>query len=394
MANAKPAPIYLDYQATTPTDPRVVDAMLPWFAQHFGNPHSSEHAHGWTAAEAVDRARAEVAALIGAKAKEIVFTSGATESNNLAIKGAAHHRRQAEGRTRVVTVATEHKCVLESCARLGREGFDVVVLGVDREGRLDLSHLEAAVDGDTALVTVMAANNEIGVLHPLAEIAEIAHRAGAWLHTDAAQAVGKVPVDVAEQDIDLLSISGHKIYGPKGIGALYVRRRPRISLEPQMDGGGQEKGVRSGTLAPALCVGLGKACALAAAEFEAEAERLAVLRDRFLDRVRTAAPDLEVNGPARDRLAGNLSITVPGVDSDELMAALDGVSVSSGSACSSGARDSSHVLRAIGRDPAAREATLRIGFGRFTTEEEVDAAAGVVVAACGRLRGAARRAAV
>lgn len=378
-SNRADLPIYLDYQATTPCDPRIVEAMIPFFSNTFGNPHSFDHRHGWDAEEAVEASRRQVAKLIRAKVRDIVFTSGATESNNLAIKGAARWRRREEGRNRVITLATEHKCVLESAARLEREGFDVTILPVHPNGLIDLDKLDDALDARVAIVSVMAANNEIGTLQPLSEIADRVHRVGGWFHSDAAQAFGKVPLHVDSMGIDLMSISGHKIYGPKGIGALFVRgRNPKVSLEPLMDGGGQERGLRSGTLAPALCVGLGVAADLASREMEAEAERVAELRDTLWHRLKSVRPDLSLNGDLEHRLPGNLNVTVPGIESSELLAALDGLSVSGGSACSSGAQSGSHVLQALGHDPGIVAAGLRIGLGRFTTPAEIDQAAALL----------------
>ncbi|MFO1058761.1 MAG: cysteine desulfurase family protein [Dongiaceae bacterium] len=374
LPNQPVRPVYLDYQATTPTDPRVLQAMLPYFSEAFGNPHSAQHRYGSEAEAAVERARAEVAGLIGAEPNEIVFTSGATESNNLALIGALRFRRAqpAAPRDHLVTVATEHKCVLEAARAAEAEGARLTILPVEPDGRLDPERLAAALDERTALVSVMAANNETGVLQPLAEIAAIAHRHGAWLHTDAAQAAGKVPLDVAADGIDLLSLSGHKIYGPKGIGALYVRRRPRVRLVPLIHGGGQERGLRSGTLPTPLCVGLGAAAALAGAEMAEEAARLGRLRDRLLAGLRAAIPDLQVNGSLAHRLPGNLNLAIPGVDADALLAGLPELALSTGSACSSAAVEPSYVLRAIGLDEAAARGSLRIGLGRFSTEAEVD----------------------
>jgi cysteine desulfurase len=385
--NRPQEPIYLDYQATTPTDPRVVDAMLPWFTRHFGNPHSAEHKIGWDAAEAVDRARDAIAAEVGAKGRDILFTSGATESNNLAIKGVGRFRRAEEGRDRIVTVASEHKCVLESAARLEREGFEVARLGIGREGLVDPEALGDALDERVALVSVMAVNNEIGVIQPLAELAERAHAVGAWFHTDAAQGFGKIALDVDAHGIDLMSISGHKIYGPKGIGALYMRRRkPKVQLEPLMDGGGQEKGLRSGTVPAPLAIGLGKAAEIASREREAEAERLLGLRERLLARLEAGIEGLFLNGDRDHRIAGNLNVTIPGLEGQELMAALDGLAVSSGSACSSGAPGASHVLQALGLEAGKVAASIRLGLGRFTTEEEVERAADLLVEAANRLK--------
>jgi cysteine desulfurase len=384
--NARPQAIYLDYQATTPTDPRVVEAMLPWFTERFGNPHSDEHGYGWDAEEAVERARGEVAAILGAEARELVFTSGATESNNLAIKGAARFRRRHEGRDRVVTLASEHKCVLESVRALEREGFAVEVLPVRPDGLVDLHALAAALDERTAVVSVMAVNNEIGTIQPLAEIAAAVHAVGGWLHVDAAQAVGKIETNVRALGIDLLSVSGHKLYGPKGIGALYVRRRPRVRLEPLFDGGGQERGLRSGTLPTPLCVGLGEACRLAAAEMADEAERLAALRARFLDALTARLGPLAINGTMEARVAGNLNLRFPGAPADKVMQAVPELAVSTGSACSSAAVEPSYVLRALGLDDAQAACSLRIGFGRQTGAGEVERAAELLGQAVERVR--------
>ncbi len=378
------APVYLDYQATTPTDRRVVEAMLPWFTEKFGNPGSITHAYGREAAAAVETARAELAALIGAEPREIVFTSGATEANNLAIKGAAHFHRE-HGRDHVVTVATEHKCVLESCLALEREGFRRTVLPVDSQGIVDMAALAAAIDERTAVVSVMAANNEIGVLQPIAEIGALCRERGALFHSDAAQAVGKVPVDVEAMKIDLLSISGHKLYGPKGIGALYVRRRPRARLAPLFDGGGQERGLRSGTLPTPLCVGLGATARIARAEMADEARRLLALRRRFLTGILARLPEVRLNGDPVRRLPGNLNLSFPGVPAPALMEACPGLALSTGSACSAAEIEPSYVLRALGLGEAVAGTTLRIGLGRYTTEADVDFAVDTLAAAARRL---------
>lgn len=378
-------PVYLDYQATTPTDPRVVEAMLPYFTEAFGNPHSISHRFGMAAGEAVHRARAQVARAIGADPKEIIFTSGATESNNLAIKGTGRFNRAQ--RSHIVTSVTEHKCVLESCRALEQEGFTVTWLPVQPNGLIDLEQLAAAVSDQTLLVSVMAANNEIGTLQPLAEIGAICRRKGAYFHTDAAQAVGKIPLDVAAMGIDLLSVSGHKLYGPKGIGALYVRRRPRIRLEPLFSGGGQERGLRSGTLPSPLCVGLGIACEIAVNEMGEEATRLRRLRNRLLDGLVARLERVYVNGDLDQRLAGNLNVCFAGIDSEELMARLGDLAMSSGSACTSASIEPSYVLRALGLDPAAAHASVRFGLGRFTTEHEIDFAIERLVAEVERQRG-------
>ncbi len=365
-------PIYLDNQATTPCDPRVVQAMLPWFTEQFGNPHSAEHVMGRTAEAAVEAARGQVAALIGAEPREIVFTSGATESNNIAIKGAARFARRAgDPRRRVITLATEHKCVLESVADLAEEGFEPVVLPVRADGLLDPDTLRAALAEPTLLVSVMAVNNETGVIQDIAALAAIARQAGALFHSDAAQGAGKIALDVA--GIDLMSLSGHKIYGPKGIGALYVRRRPRVRLAPLFSGGGQERGLRSGTLATPLIVGLGEAARLAMAELAEDAARIAVLRARM--QAGLAPLGARLNGSAAARIAGNLNLTFPAARAADLMAACPDLCVSTGSACTSAAIEPSHVLRAMGLTEDAAARTLRIGIGRFTSAADIDAAA-------------------
>ena len=379
-------PVYLDNQATTPCDPRVLQAMLPWFCERFGNPHSVEHAMGRQAEAAVEQARAQLAALIGAEPRELVFTSGATESNNIAIKGAARHAAATgETRRRVVTVATEHKCVLESVADLRAEGFEPVVLAVRPDGLLDPAVLAEALAVPTLLVSVMAVNNETGVVQDLAGLAAMARSAGALFHTDAAQGVGKIPLDVAAMGIDLMSISGHKIYGPKGVGALYVRRRPRVRLAPLFSGGGQERGLRSGTLPTPLIVGLGEAAGLAQAEMAAEAPRLAVLRDGLAERLQALVPGLVVNGSRTSRIAGNLNVTFPAATASALMAAVPELCVSTGSACSSAEIEPSYVLRALGLSDAAAGRTLRIGIGRFTSPADIDFAAAALAAAHQRI---------
>ena len=378
--------VYLDNQATTPVDPRVLDAMLPYFREEFGNPHSIQHAMGRRADAAVERAREQVAALIGAEAREIVFTSGATESNNLAIKGAVRFARNKQGRNHVVTAATEHKCVLESARRLESEGVTVTVLPVGRDGHVDLDRLRAAITERTALVSFMAVNNEIGVIAPLAEIGALCRERGVLFHTDAAQAVGKIPVDVEAMTIDLLSISGHKLYGPKGIGALYVRRRPRVRLEPLIDGGGQERGMRSGTLPTPLIVGLGAACEIAGQELAAEAERLLTLRRRLYDGLAARLTGVALNGDPERRIPGNLNISFEGIEAETLLARLDDVAVSSGSACTSASVEPSYVLRALGLPDALANASLRFGLGRFTTAADVDYAVGRIAEGVEALR--------
>ncbi|MCZ6781884.1 MAG: aminotransferase class V-fold PLP-dependent enzyme [Proteobacteria bacterium] len=371
-------PIYLDHQATTPVDPRVLDAMLPFFREDFGNAASRSHVFGWRAEAAVEEARETVAAVIGARPNEVVFTSGATESNNLAIKGAARALRP--DRTHLITVATEHHAVLDPVRRLEGEGFQVTVLGVDPDGLVDPTELAAAITERTALVSVMAANNEIGVLQPLAEIGRVCRERGVWLHTDAAQAVGKIPVAVDELGVDLLSISGHKVYGPKGVGALFVRgRRPRVRLEPLFDGGGHERSLRSGTLPVPLIVGLGRARAISVETMDEECARLAELRERLWKRLSSELGGVRINGHPEKRLAGNLNVSFEGVDGDRLLLALKDVAVSSGSACTSALPEPSHVLGALRVPPALARASLRFGIGRSNTAEEIDRAAARVV---------------
>lgn len=375
-------PVYLDNQATTRCDPRVLAVMLPWFSEHYGNPHSIEHVMGTAAEAAVEEARAQVAALIGAEPREVVFTSGATESNNIAIKGAARHAlRAGSDRRRIVTVVTEHKCVLESVADLQAEGFEPVFLPVRPDGLLDPDALRDALAVPTLLVSVMAVNNETGVVQDIPALAAIAKQAGALFHTDAAQGVGKVPIDVTGEKVDLLSVSGHKLYGPKGVGALFVRRRPRVRLAPLFSGGGQERGLRSGTLPAPLVIGLGEACRLAQAEMAEEAVRIAALRERLLQRLRAALPGVRVNATMAARLPGNLNLTFPAVTAAELMARAPDLCVSTGSACASAELEPSYVLRALGLPPEEAARSLRIGIGRFTSPADIDFAAAALAAA-------------
>ncbi|HZT19743.1 MAG TPA: IscS subfamily cysteine desulfurase [Dongiaceae bacterium] len=382
--NRPATPIYLDYQATTPTDPRVVEAMLPYFTQKFGNPHSRNHSFGWESEQAVERAREQVASIIGADPREVIFTSGATESNNLALKGVMHFHR--ERKNHLVTCVTEHKCVLDSARHLEMEGIEVTYLPVQPSGLVDLEKLSAAITPRTALVSIMAANNEIGVIQPLAEIGALCRARGVYFHTDAAQAVGKIPLDVEAMSIDLMSISGHKIYGPKGIGALYVRRRPRVRLEAMIHGGGQERGMRSGTLPTPLCVGLGEACAIAKAEMPEEAKRLEALRDRLYRGITGRLPEVYLNGDLEHRLPGNLNLSFAYVEGEGLMMGIKDLAVSSGSACTSASLEPSYVLRALGVDEELAHTSIRFGLGRFTTVDEVDWAVEQVVQAVTRLR--------
>jgi cysteine desulfurase len=363
-------PIYMDNHATTRLDPRVLEAMMPYLTDVYGNAASRSHSFGWTAEQAVETARAQVAKLIGASAREIVFTSGATESDNLAITGTIQAHA---GSAHIITQATEHKAVLDTCAWLEKQGTRVTVLPVDPDGRIRLDDLRRALDEKPILVAVLFANNEIGTIQPIDEIGALCHERGVLFHTDAAQAVGKIPIDVNRANIDLLSISGHKIYGPKGIGALYVRRHnPRVELAEQMHGGGHERGMRSGTLNVPGIVGLGAACAIAAAEMESEAARLTAMRDRLQAKLLAALDHVRVNGSQQHRLPGNLNMTFERVDSETLMMGVKEVALSSGSACTSAKIEPSHVLRALGLGEEAAHSSIRFGLGRFNTEEEVD----------------------
>ena len=363
-------PIYLDYHATTPTDPRVVDAMVPYFTDHFGNPASRHHAFGWAARDAVERARRQVADLIACDPREVYFTSGATESNNLAIKGVvdAHASRPAH----IVTAATEHRAVLDPCRRLEAQGARLTVVQPREDGIISVDVIERALTDDTVLVSVMAANNEIGVLQPVDEIAALTRERGLLFHTDAAQAIGKVPFSVGDLGVDLASLSGHKIYGPKGVGALFVRRRPRISLAPLLDGGGHERGLRSGTVNVPGVVGCGHAAQLCQEEMSTEAVRTASLRDRLRHGFEQRLGQIQINGSMECRLPNNLNIGFSGLEGESLFVGLDDVAVSSGAACTSANPEPSHVLRAIGVPDGLARASLRFGLGRWTTAEEID----------------------
>ena len=369
--------IYLDYQATTPLDPRVAAAMQPYWGPVFGNPHS-EHVFGWEAADGVDRANAAVAGLIGATPNEIVFTSGATEANNLAIQGVA--RSSGRRGNHIVTTAIEHKCVLHTALSLRRRGFDVDVISVQRDGLVDPKAVIDAVGDETALVSVMLANNEIGTLQPISEIGAFCQTHGIVMHTDAAQAVGKVPVDVSDLRVDLLSLSGHKLYGPKGIGALYVSRHCPLALEPLIIGGAQQSGLRAGTVPAPLAVGLGEACRLAQAELEADPQRNLALRDVFLATLKEAIPDLAVNGDLAHRLPGNLNLRLPGLDANSLLTTLQGqIAASTGSACNAGFIEPSYVLIALGLSMTEVNSSIRFGFGRFSNHDTVLKAAKLIV---------------
>ena len=361
-------PLYMDYHASTPVDPRALEAMLPYFTVHFGNAASRTHAFGWKADDAVEAARRQVAALIGASAKEIIFTSGATESNNLAIKGVAHALRP-KGQ-HIITVCTEHKAVLDSCKHLQKDGYEITCLPVDRDGLIDPDDLRHAITDRTVLISMMAANNEIGVLQPVREVGLIARERGVVFHCDAVQAVGKVPFDVNEIAVDLVSMTAHKMYGPKGAGALYVRKQDRkLELEPLMDGGGHERGLRSGTLNVPGIVGFGKAAEIARQDMDAESRRLRALRDRLLDALRARVPDLHVNGSMEHRLPNNLNVSFSGVAGEALLVGIGDICVSAGSACSSGSEEPPYVLKALGLDPDLARASIRFGLGRYTTEE-------------------------
>jgi cysteine desulfurase len=381
--------IYLDHHATTPVDARVLEAMLPFFSERFGNAASRQHRFGWDANDAVERARKQIATLIGAGSKEIVFTSGATEANNLAIKGVARAAQGAETsdgrRDHLVTIATEHKSVLDPLAALEEQGWRVTVVPVPASGIVDVNSVAGAITTRTALVSVMAANNEIGVLQPIRDIAAAAHANGALMHTDAVQALGKMAFDVEALDVDLASITAHKVYGPKGVGALYVRRKPRaVKIAAEIDGGGQERGMRSGTLNVPGIVGFGKAAEIARAEMPAESKRVAALRDRLLERLRAQNDGLAVNGSMAMRLPGNVNVSFAGVDGEALLVSLDDVAVSSGAACTQA--EPSHVLIALGLSKDRALASLRFGIGRSTTEADVDYAANKVSVVIARLR--------
>ena len=376
-------PIYLDYSATTPVDPRVAEKMIPYLVEKFGNPASRSHAFGWEAEAAVEEAREEVARLVGADPKEIVWTSGATESNNLALKGAAHF--YASKGKHVITVKTEHKAVLDTCRELERQGFEVTYLDVQDNGLIDLDAFKAALRADTILVSVMLVNNEIGVIQPIEEIGEICRGKGIIFHVDAAQATGKVDIDLAALKVDLMSFSAHKTYGPKGIGALFVRRKPRVRLEAQMHGGGHERGFRSGTLATHQIVGMGEAFRIAREEMVAENRRIRALRDRLLK----GLSDIEqvfINGDLEHRVAHNLNISFAYVEGESMLMAIKDLAVSSGSACTSASLEPSYVLRALGRDDELAHSSIRFTLGRFTTEEQIDYAVKLLHEKIGKLR--------
>jgi cysteine desulfurase len=377
-------PIYMDNHATTPVDPRVVEAMLPYFTQVFGNAASRSHSFGWTAEKAVEAARDQVGALIGASGKEIVWTSGATESDNLAIKGAAEFHKDRGNH--IITAETEHKAVLDTCKRLEKEGFEVTYLPVDKDGLVRAAAVKAAMTDKTTVVSIMLANNEIGTVNPVNEIGAVVKERGALFHIDAVQGVGKIPFDVNEARADLVSLSGHKMYGPKGIGALYVRRKPRVRITAQIDGGGHERGMRSGTLNVPAIVGFGKAAEIARTEMPAEAARLLKLRERLREGIQAQVTDAVVNGSLEHRLPGNLNISFPYVEGEAMLMGLKDVAVSSGSACTSASLEPSYVLRALGVAEEMAHTSIRFGLGRFNTEEEVDHVVKLVVDKVKKLR--------
>ncbi|KAK9821076.1 hypothetical protein WJX74_009438 [Apatococcus lobatus] len=380
------APLYLDMQATTPLDPRVIDAMMPLMTEQYGNPHSRTHMYGWESEDLVEGARLQVAALIGADPKEIIFTSGATESNNLALKGVANF--YSGKKKHIITTQTDHKCVLDSARYLSQRGFEVTYLPVKPDGLLDLELLEQAIRPDTAIVSVMMVNNEIGTLQPMKEIGAICRKHKVFFHTDAAQGIGKVPVNVNEMNIDLMSISAHKLYGPKGIGAIYIRRRPRVRLEAQMSGGGQERGIRSGTVPAPLAVGFGKACEVARQEMAVDTAHIKKLADRLYNGLNDQLQHIVLNGPQdqKQRYVGNLNLSFAYVEGESLLMGLKDLAVSSGSACTSASLEPSYVLRALGVEEDMAHTSLRFGIGRFTTEAEVDRAIALTVQHVSKLR--------
>ncbi|KAJ3207240.1 cysteine desulfurase [Dinochytrium kinnereticum] len=377
-------PIYLDMQATSPVDPRVLDSMLPFFTQLYGNPHSRTHQYGWESEQAVETARAHLAKLIKADPKEIIFTSGATESNNMSIKGVARFYKSKKNH--IITSQTEHKCVLDSCRVLQDEGFDVTYLPVNSDGLIDLKVLEASIRPETSIVSIMTVNNEIGVIQPVAEIGRICREKKVFFHTDAAQAVGKIDLDVNAMNIDLMSISGHKIYGPKGIGALYMRRRPRVRLEALQSGGGQERGIRSGTVPTPLVVGLGEACRIALKEMEYDSKRIKTLSDRLIEGITSKVEHVIRNGDPSTSYPGCVNLSFAYVEGESLLMALKEIALSSGSACTSASLEPSYVLRALGAEDEMAHSSIRFGIGRFTTEAEVDYVVDRVVKHVNKLR--------
>lgn len=378
-------PIYLDTQATSIMDPRVIDAMLPYMIERFGNPHSRTHQYGWESEEGVEKARAQVARLIGANPKEIIFTSGATESNNISVKGVAKFYANNEKR-HVITTQIEHKCVLDSCRSLENEGFSVTYLPVKKTGQIDLEQLAKAIKPSTILVSIMTMNNEIGIIQPVEEIGKICREKKVFFHTDAAQAVGKIPIDVNKLNIDLLSISGHKLYGPKGIGALYARRKPRVRIQPLQSGGGQERGIRSGTVPSPLAVGLGAACEISQEEMENDLEHVTRLSKRLLEQIQKSVPNVYRNGDPEHSYPGCLNLSFAYIEGESLLMALKDIALSSGSACTSASLEPSYVLHALGADDELAHSSIRFGIGRFTTEEEIDFTANLCKQHASKLR--------
>ena len=377
-------PYYLDMQATTPMDPRVLTAMMPYFTEKFGNVHSKTHKYGWDAEEGVENARKQVADLIGANLKDIVFTSGATESNNIAIKGVANFHKKKKNH--IITTQTEHKCVLESCRYLQQNDFEVTYLPVQTNGIINLEDLNNAINEKTVLVSIMAVNNEIGVIQPLKEIGQLCRKKKIYFHTDAAQAIGKIPIDVDDMNIDLMSISGHKFYGPKGIGALYVRRRPRVRIESIISGGGQERGIRSGTLASPLIIGIGEASKIAGEEMEKDKQHITYLRDKLFNGVMSKLSHVTINGCPDNRYSGNMNLSFAGVEGESLLMSAKQLAISSGSACTSASLEPSYVLRALGVGDELAHSSIRFGIGRFTTEDEIDKSIEIIINSVNNLR--------
>lgn len=378
-------PLYLDTQATSIMDPRVTDAMMPYMIERYGNPHSRTHQYGWESEAGVEKARKQVADLIGADPKEIVFTSGATESNNISIKGVARFH-QSEKKRHIITSQIEHKCVLDSCRYLEGNGFDVTYLPVEKSGRVDLEVLKASIRSTTIMVSIMTLNNEIGIIQPVKEIGEMCREHKVYFHTDAAQAVGKIPINVNDLNIDLMSISGHKLYGPKGVGALYVRRRPRVRLEPLVSGGGQERNIRSGTVATSLVIGLGSACEISGEEMKDDYEHVKQLSDRLIHKIQESIPNVVRNGDPKYSYPGCVNLSFAYIEGESLLMALKDVALSSGSACTSTSLEPSYVLHALGADDELAHSSIRFGIGRFTTEEEIDYTADKCIKHASKLR--------
>lgn len=380
-----PKPIYLDTQATSIMDPRVIDAMLPYMVESFGNPHSRTHHYGWESEKAVEKARSQVASLIGADPKEIIFTSGATESNNISIKGVARFYANKEKR-HIITSQIEHKCVLDSCRSLENDGFSVTYLPIKKSGQINVEELASAITPQTILVSVMTINNEIGSIQPVKDIGRVCHEKKVFFHTDAAQAVGKIPINVDELNVDLLSISGHKIYGPKGIGALYARRKPRVRIEPLQSGGGQERNIRSGTVPTPLAVGLGAACEVSAHEMKDDLTHVTNLSNRLIEKIHASIPHVIRNGDPECCYPGCVNLSFAYIEGESLLMALKDVALSSGSACTSASLEPSYVLHALGMDDDMAHSSIRFGIGRFTTEEEIDFTASKCIEHASKLR--------